>query len=265
MQLFLFVACIGLYASSTALVSGRLFHVEGPKVKLALYAASGGLVSHTLIILNNLTSEAGQNLSITNVAAIVAALITFIILFMSVKNRQTFLLPLVTGFSALVVLTLALAPATGALQVNMNPGLFTHIGLALLAYGCLCIAFLYSLQLGFINRKLKEKKAVILHSSLPPLMLVEQNLFRLLVLGTLLLTLSLVSGFFFLEDMFAQRQVHKTLLTLIAWGMYTGSLLYHRKYGMKDNTIITFSTIGVILLTLAYFGSRIVKEVLLSQ
>ena len=119
------------------------------------------------------------------------------------------------------------------------------------------------MQLSFINRRLKQKSTVMFHSAMPPLMQVERNLFHLLIFGTLLLTLSLASGFFFLEDMFAQRQVHKTILTSIAWVMYVGFIGYHKKYGLGDNTIVVFSVVGIVILTLAYFGSRIVKEVFL--
>lgn len=229
----------------------------------AIYAATTGLILHLVILANNIWTGDGQNLSIVNVAAISAWLITAVVLVVSIKNKQSFLLPLVTGFSAIIIAAASFIPGSAIMHIEVKPGLVMHISLALLAYGCLSIAFLYALQLSFINKRLKQKDTIILHSAMPPLMQVERNLFRLLIFGTALLTLSLASGFFFLEDMFAQRQVHKTILTTIAWAMYIGFILYHKKFGLRDNTVVGFSVIGILLLTVAYFGSRFVKEVVL--
>lgn len=263
MQIFLSLFCIALYLGAAAMVSTRWFHQKGPMLSSAIYASVGGLLLHLLVLGNNIITGDGQNLSIFNVAAIAAWLITSVVLLVSVINRQSFLLPLVTVFSAFIVAAASFVPGSAIMHIEVRPGLIMHISLALLAYGCLSIAFLYALQLSFINKRLKQKDTFILHSSLPPLMQVEQNLFRLLIFGTALLTLSLASGFFFLEDMFAQRQVHKTILTTIAWAMYVGFIGYHKKFGLRDNTVVIFSVIGILLLTVAYFGSRIVKEVLL--
>lgn len=263
MHTVLSIICILLYLASTALVTTRWFHQKGPMVLPAIYTGLAGLILHVVILVNNIWTNDGQNLSIVNVTAITAWLITAVVIAVSLKNKQTFLLPLVTGFSALVITAAVLVPGSVIMHVELQHGLLLHISLALLAYGCLSIAFLYALQLSFINRRLKQKSTVMFHSAMPPLMQVERNLFHLLIFGTLLLTLSLASGFFFLEDMFAQRQVHKTILTSIAWVMYVGFIGYHKKYGLRDNTIVVFSVVGIVILTLAYFGSRIVKEVFL--
>lgn len=265
MQLILSITCILLYLASTALVATRWFHQKGPLVTSAIYTAIAALLLHLVVIISNIWTGDGQNLSIINVTALTAWLITAVVLAVAYKSKQTFLLPLVTGFSAAVVTAASFVPGSAIMHIELQPGLILHIGLALLAYGCLSIAFLYALQLSFINKRLKQKSTIMLHTAMPPLMQVERNLFRLLILGTVLLTLSLGSGFFFLEDMFAQRQAHKTILTTIAWVMYVGFIGYHKKVGLKDTLVVFFSVIGILLLTLAYFGSRIVKEVLLIQ
>ena len=112
--------------------------------------------------------------------------------------------------------------------------------------------------------RLKEKKASLLHSSLPPLMMVEGILFKLLTVGTILLTLSLISGFVFLENMFAQGQAHKTILSILAWLVFSIELFGHFKFGWRGKPIIFATIAGSLLLSLAYFGSRFVKEIILS-
>ena len=95
-------------------------------------------------------------------------------------------------------------------------------------------------------------------------MAVENILFKLLLVGTILLTLSLVSGFIFLDNMFAKEQAHKTILSLIAWGLYTTILMGHFIFGWRGKPVIWSTIIGGTLLTMAYFGSRFVREVILN-
>lgn len=263
MFLILNLITIALYVGATAAISTRLFHVEGPMLRTARISIAVALVLHAASLYFSIVSENGQNLSILNVASMVAWLITVCITAISIQNRQSFLLPLVAGFTALIMSANLLVPNTAIMHVDLQPYLLIHICLALFAYGSLSIALLYAIQLSFINNKLKHDATALLHSSLPPLMRVEQSMFKLLLLGTVLLTFSLLSGFVFLEDMFAQRQVHKTILSSIAWFLFVGIIIAHSKFGTRGGKITIATVIGIVLLTLAYFGSRIVKELIL--
>ena len=71
---------------------------------------------------------------------------------------------------------------------------------------------------------LRRRKPTGFVRALPPLMTMEALLFEMIGLGFILLTLALFSGFLFLEDMFAQRLVHKTILSIVAWLVF-GTLL----------------------------------------
>jgi ABC-type uncharacterized transport system permease subunit len=95
-------------------------------------------------------------------------------------------------------------------------------------------------------------------------MAVEKILFKLLFVGTILLTLSLVSGFMFLDNMFDKEQAHKPLISLLAWGLYSIILIGHSVFGWRGKPVICSTIVGGVLLTLAYFGSRFVREVILN-
>ena len=256
--------CIMLYLVTTVSVATRWFHAQGPLQKTAHYTLLAAIPLHLLLLYLLIAQSEGQNLSILNVASLTAWLITSVIAFSSFKNKQTFFMPLVAGFSAFILLAGLLTPSTALMHIELNPPLLLHISFGLFAYGILSIAFLYAIQLSFINYRLKNSADLLLHSSLPPLMEVERNLFKLLSFGTLILTLSLLSGFVFLEDMFAQRQVHKTVLASNAWAVYCGVLFAHYQLGHRGKGIIIAIFTGSVLLTLAYFGSRIVKELILT-
>lgn len=246
-------------------IVARLFHKEGPLHSISKYSAVAALIFHLAALYLSITPEPGQNLSITNVASIVAWIITFSMTLASFAKLHIFLMPVVYGFTALMMLVNITLPDTFIVHIELQPGLLVHIVLALFAYGCLSMALLYAIQVSYIDYKLKHKQASLLHSSLPPLMGVEDLLFKLLFIGTLLLTLSLGSGFLFLEDMFEQKQAHKTILSIIAWFVYVFILIAHKRYGWRGKGVIISTVTGSILLTLAYFGSRIVREVILGR
>ena len=138
-----------------------------------------------------------------------------------------------------------------------------HVFLSLLSYAVLALAAaqaaLVSIQRHFLHR---HKPGGFMRA-LPPLDTTEELLFTLLTAGFCLLSLSLVSGFFFLENMFHQHLVHKTVLSCIAWAIF-GFLLFGRwKFGWRGKKAVYLTLAGFAMLILAYFGSKLVLEVVL--
>ncbi|MFT6895630.1 MAG: ABC-type uncharacterized transport system permease subunit [Paraglaciecola sp.] len=262
--MLLALVCFCLYAAAAGVILIRLFDKKGPNNRLSYVLAAIALVLHLWVLKGDIFVAPGQNLSMLNVAALVGWLISLTMLLAAFSMTNTILLPVVFGFTGLLVLLNLFIPDAHIMQVSIRPGLIIHIGLALFAYACLGIALLYALQLSYINMRLKEKKASLLHSSLPPLMMVEGILFKLLTVGTILLTLSLISGFLFLENMFAREQAHKTVFSILAWIVFSVQLLGHFKFGWRGKPIVFATVLGSVLLSLAYFGSRFVKEIILS-
>src|SRR3546814_9700098 len=52
---------------------------------------------------------------------------------------------------------------------------------------------------------------------LPPLTELETLLFRTIGVGFVLLTATLLTGVLFVDDLFAQHLVHKTVLSILSW------------------------------------------------
>jgi ABC-type uncharacterized transport system permease subunit len=256
--------CFGFYILASGIIVAGLFQEQGPNKTAALIFVILAIGIHIVVLKNGIFLEPGQNMSMLNVASLVGWLISVTMVLASFKLPNTILLPVVYSFTGLIVLASSLISSAHLIQISVQPTLLIHISLALFAYACLAIAFLYAVQLSYINLRLKEKKASLLHSSLPPLMAVEKILFKLLLVGTVLLTLSLISGFMFLDNMFAKEQAHKTVLSLIAWGIYSFVVCGHFAFGWRGKPVISATMIGGVLLTLAYFGSRFVREVILN-
>ena len=258
--------CFVFYMLASGVIVTGMFQEKGPNKLAAIISVLIAMGLHITILRSNILIEPGlgQDMSMLNVASLVGWLISLTMLLASFKLPNNILLPVVYSFTGLIVLLSAFIPSAHVIQLSVQPNLLIHIGLALFAYACLAIASLYAVQLSYISFRLKQKTASLLHSSLPPLMAVENILFKLLLVGTVLLTLSLASGFMFLDNMFANEQAHKTALSLLSWGLYSMILMGHYIFGWRGKRVIWSTIVGGVLLTLAYFGSRFVREVILN-
>ena len=95
----------------------------------------------------------------------------------------------------------------------------------------------------------------------------ENLLFRVIGIGFILLTITLVSGMLFSEQIFNKplQFNHKTVFSIASWLIY-GGLLYGRiKWGWRGKKAIRWTLIGFMLLLLAYVGSKFILQVLLNK
>jgi ABC-type uncharacterized transport system permease subunit len=153
-----------------------------------------------------------------------------------------------------------------------------HIAIALLAYSTLTIAAFHalvmSLQDAHLHMRRRNKPAKWLNTRLttaverlPALLTMEKILFRLVTIGFVLLTLTVLSGVIFSEQVLgvAFKWDHKTILSLLSWILF-GILLAGRQWrGWRGKTVLSFTLTGFLTLLLAYVGSRFVLEVLLHR
>ncbi|MDD1608146.1 MAG: cytochrome c biogenesis protein CcsA, partial [Methylococcaceae bacterium] len=90
-------------------------------------------------------------------------------------------------------------------------------------------------------------------------------LFQMLGAGVFFLSISLISGFIFVENLFAQHLVHKTVLSILAWIIFSSLLIGRSRYGWRGQLAIQWTLIGFVSLLLAYFGSKLVLELILHR
>lgn len=149
-----------------------------------------------------------------------------------------------------------------------------HIGIAILAYSTLTVAAFHAvlmvLQESRLHPQTQPAKAAWLNGALdrlPALLTMEKLLFRLIGIGFLLLTLTVLSGIVFSEELFGApvRWNHKTIFTMLSWALF-GVLLIGRVWrGWRGKTALRFTLTGFTTLLLAYVGSRFVLEVVLHR
>jgi ABC-type uncharacterized transport system, permease component len=94
-------------------------------------------------------------------------------------------------------------------------------------------------------------------------LLVENILFKLLLACTCLLSVSLLSGFVFLDDMLNKTYAHKTVLSASALVVFLTLVVGQKLRGWRGKQVIAMTVLGVVLLSLAYFGSKLVRELIL--
>jgi ABC-type uncharacterized transport system permease subunit len=167
---------------------------------------------------------------------------------------------------ALVLLGLFLVShRSGNTPSNPNWQITLHAALALLGYAVLSVAALVALLLTIQERALRTHRVAQAMRRFPPLTLVESLLFRLIAAGFVLLTLTLLSGALFVENLFAQHLAHKTVLSCAAWLVF-GVLLYGRwRWGWRGRRAVRLTLVGMALLLLAFFGSKFVLEIVLGR
>ncbi len=141
-----------------------------------------------------------------------------------------------------------------------------HALLALLAYATLALGAALALLLAAQESLLRARRLDHpLLRLLPPLTELESLLFRTLGAGFVLLTLALTIGAVFVENLFAQHLVHKTVLSALAWGIF-GALLFGRlRYGWRGRRAVRLTLAAMLLLLLAFFGSKFVLELVLGR
>ena len=257
-------ATLVLYVASALFMLQQVFRPRSPLTIVSWVSAILALICHGGLIYMRLASDEFDHLNVSSSLSIVAWLIALLSLFRVKQSNSLLLKPVIYLFAALSALLLVLTPADLGAYIGFGHGLVIHIVLSLVAYGVLALATLYAIQASYINYLLKTKKTSGLFKQLPPLMNIERYFFRSLSAGTLLLILAIASGFAFLDDMFAQNQAHKTILAMAAALVYIVTYVAHKATGLRGKPVMVLSILGTVLLTLGYFGSRFVKDIILS-
>ena len=93
----------------------------------------------------------------------------------------------------------------------------------------------------------------------------EELLFHLITVGFVILTVALGTGMVFVNDLFGQHLAHKTLLSIFAWLVFALLLWGRWKKGWRGRVAVHMTLVGIALLLLAYFGSKLILEVLLQR
>jgi ABC-type uncharacterized transport system, permease component len=252
----IFYVMAGVYAVTC-------FTRQQPIHRKSLFSLIGvALIFHGGGIYGLSAAYPGVQLGFFSVSSLIFWVINLIVLFSSLKKALHNLFILLSPLSVLAVGASIIGRDA---NVQISYQLASHVVLSILAYSLLTIATLQALLLAYQNHQLKSKHTIGKVRLLPPLQTMESLLFELLWAGEILLTLSILSGMWFLEDIFAQHLAHKTVFSIAAWVIYTLLLWGRHHLGWRGYTAIRWTLGGFALLMLAYFGSKLVLELILHR
>ena len=178
------------------------------------------------------------------------------------------------NFAGVSAVLLALA---GAVAAATNEGsrdfhvasrgweLTAHIILSTLAYALVTVAAALAIALALLDRRLRSKRPLGWFSVLPSVEALESGVFQAIGAGFAVLSLALFSGFVFVDNFFAQHLIHKAVLSCVAWVVFAVLLFGRWRFGWRGRTALKWVIGGYVLLALAYFGSKLVLEVILGR
>ncbi len=251
------------YAVAIGLLVKQWVAIKKGINKSSLYAAAVATIFHAFALYGIIFTSQGIDIGFFSALTFTAWLMATLLVIASFSLPISCLGLLVYPFALITLILRISSEQQHLLTDSLAAGLQTHILFSLLAYSLLSIAVAQAILLYIQDKYLHNKHPSGFLHSLPSLESMETLLFRLIGLGVFALSISLLSGFIYLEDMFAQHLVHKTILSLFAWGVFVALLWGHYKFGWRGKIAIRWSMSGFILLMLAYFGSKFVIELVL--
>jgi ABC-type uncharacterized transport system permease subunit len=219
---------------------------------------------HGWLVYQGLLTPQGLDIGFFSMSSLVGCLVVLLLLAATItqpiESLGIFVFPVVT-----LMLLLRLFNHEGYYLAEQGTGLEIHILTSILAYSLLSIAAVQAILLYIQDSHLHNKHPGGFIRALPPLETMENLLFQMIGLGFIILSISLLSGLFYLENILAQHLVHKTVLSVVAWIIF-GILLFGRwRFGWRGRTAIRLTISGFIMLMLAYFGSKFVIELILQR
>ncbi len=252
-----------LYLTSTLALILRLrgddFFNQKP-VAYLLLPGFAAVILHGFVLYGQLKGISGFQFGFFDATSSVSMVISLLVLLTAIKRRTEIIVVVSLPVSAIALLVQIISPSSHMLPYDSPQGLKIHVLISIIAYSLLGLAACMSIVLSLQNRMLHNHHPGGLMKKLPPLQVMEKLLFDFILAGFIGLTLALLSGFIFLEDLFAQHLVHKTVLSIFAWLVFAILLIGRFTIGWRGRKAIRWTLSGFISLMLAYFGSKFVLE-----
>ena len=238
---------------------------KGLAQPLLLILSGCALLAHLSTSRLQMISVNGLDFSLMPISVSILFIVNLIVVVSCLRqpllNLLLFLFP-----ASIAVITASLVFDGGGVSVKtLTPGLGVHILFSILAYSLMTIAAVEALFLAYQNRQLHQHQTGGLMRVLPPMQTMEHLLFNLVAVGFVFLTLALIAGFAFVENFIAQHLAHKTVFSILAWVVYAILLWGRYRLGWRGKIATLWTLGGFLALMLAFWGSKFVLEVLLSN
>ncbi|MCU7936393.1 MAG: cytochrome c biogenesis protein CcsA [Candidatus Thiodiazotropha sp. (ex Dulcina madagascariensis)] len=265
-SLLIAILAIIAYLTAGLVISLRLFRnriASALPRSLGLALGFLGVMLHAIPHYQNLITASGVNIGVFNALSLITWTITLLLLISSLSKPVENLGIAIMPIAAIAIYLDSRYQTVHFLADQVSTGLTIHILVSMLAYSLFTLASVQAVLLAIQDHHLHQRHPGGFIRALPPLQTMESLLFEMIGVGFILLSLALLSGFAFLENMFEQHLAHKTVLSIIAWFVF-GTLLWGRyRFGWRGQKALIWTLSGFVVLMLAYFGSKVVIELIL--
>jgi len=225
------------------------------------------LIPHLHLLYGGVHGGGGVHIGFSTSLSAVAALTVLVYALAAWRYHLGGLQAFVMIFAGAAVAIEAISPVPQAVRHSASTLFKVHLAMAFAAYSLFTIAALHAMLIALAEKHLHKAVPPTIVAGLPPLLTLEKLLFRMIQVGFALLTLTLLSGLFFAEEIFGKALPlnHKTVFGMAAWLIFATLLLGRRVYGWRGRTAISWTLAGFMSLLLAYVGVRFVLEVVLGR
>jgi ABC-type uncharacterized transport system permease subunit len=226
------------------------------------------LVLHAMLLYRRIVPGEGLNLGVGNA---ISMLVWLTVAIYWIGGLAYAGLSAILGLMAPVALAAVLLqwaiPTGHIVNYGGDPLFALHFAIAMLAYALFIVATVHALVMLAEEKWLHRGVLPPFIKSLPPLLEMEALLFRILLAAFVLLTLTVVSGVFFSEQLFHKPLTftHKIVFAIISWFIFGGLLVGHYVRGWRGRTAVYWTLAGFTALMLAYVGAKVVLEIILQR
>lgn len=230
---------------------------------LVLGVLAIGLLAHAIMLYPKIVTQYGLNFNVFNVISLTSLfMLAFYWLFS--LYRPVLVLGVLATPLALGGAVVGFGNAPYQPLSSVSPLLQGHILLSLASY---CVLFMAAVQAVMLRLQMRELKSQSIHriwvQKLPALQSMESLLFDMITMGFVLLSLALGLGFVDTQDLLGQHLAHKTVFSVLSWLIFGALLFGHWRYGWRGLRAANLTVYGVILLGIAFIGTKFVLEIIL--
>ena len=217
-----------------------------------------GLALHGVALLGLFGAQGGRPVGLGQGFSTLAFLLLAIFLVLDVRYRKPVLGAFLTPLAVAVVLPGLLLGGGQPLSPEVQrPLLPLHITIALLGMAAYAVAAGVAVMYLVMERHMKGKRFGLLFSRLPSLEFLDTLNRRLVVMGFIALSVTLITGAFFSSAApgFVWNWESKQIATLVAWGVFAGLVGARFFAGWQGRRVALLTMTGFGLLLVSFLSS----------
>ncbi len=214
------------------------------------------IILHSFILHWTIDTNIGQNLSLFNLISLVSWLVALLVLLITLVKPIENLTLLVFPVAIFAVSLAQFIPGHQIIDTSAHPKQLIHILLSTLAFSVMCIAALQALLLATQDYLLRHVRDNHFIQKFPPLEVMEQLLFQIILIGFILLSIVLFTSILFFHPIFAPQLRQKSFLAIAVWIVFIILLIGRHYLGWRGRTAINWTIAGALLLMTLYYGSQ---------